>query len=185
MEPQWESSWQQLSIKLSCIPSLKAMREVSAFKVLKSGPHRCSGIKDSSQSNISDKCSFYCPLVDFSLTSHSCCARALFTTFFWNFFVALFSTGVFSLNETNGEIFTAKPLDYETNSTYVLKVEADSMRVVTSNLRAPSKCKWNCFFKYCIFFFFVPSAAHFLLLLNTLGQSVSFMYIHYSFFFKC
>ncbi|XP_035997708.1 protocadherin-15 isoform X2 [Fundulus heteroclitus] len=47
--------------------------------------------------------------------------------------------GVFSLNETTGEIYTAKSLDYETNSSYVLKVEADSMRVVSSNLRAPSK----------------------------------------------
>ncbi|XP_016536732.1 protocadherin-15-like isoform X1 [Poecilia formosa] len=47
--------------------------------------------------------------------------------------------GVFLLNKTTGEISTAKPLDYETNSSYVLKVEADSMRVVSSNLRAPSK----------------------------------------------
>lgn len=39
-------------------------------------------------------------------------------------------------------ISTAKPLDYETNSSYVLKVEADSMRVVSSNLRAPSKSKY-------------------------------------------
>ncbi|MEQ2304848.1 Protocadherin-15, partial [Ameca splendens] len=46
---------------------------------------------------------------------------------------------VFSMNETTGEISTAKPLDYETNSSYILKVEADSMRVVSSNLRAPSK----------------------------------------------
>uniref|UniRef100_A0A668RPH7 Protocadherin-15 n=1 Tax=Oreochromis aureus TaxID=47969 RepID=A0A668RPH7_OREAU len=47
--------------------------------------------------------------------------------------------GVFALNETTGVIYTAKPLDYETNASYVLKVEADSMRVVSSNLRAPSK----------------------------------------------
>ncbi|XP_047465769.1 protocadherin-15-like isoform X3 [Mugil cephalus] len=47
--------------------------------------------------------------------------------------------GVFALNETSGVISTAKPLDYESNSSYVLKVEADSMRVVSSNLRAPSK----------------------------------------------
>ncbi|XP_041830365.1 protocadherin-15-like isoform X2 [Melanotaenia boesemani] len=46
---------------------------------------------------------------------------------------------VFTVNETTGAIFTAKPLDYETNSSYVLKVEADSMGVVSSNLRAPSK----------------------------------------------
>ncbi|KAM6897023.1 protocadherin-15-like [Xenentodon cancila] len=46
---------------------------------------------------------------------------------------------IFTLNETTGVIFTAKPLDYETNSSYVLKVEADSMRVASSNLRVPSK----------------------------------------------
>uniref|UniRef100_A0A665WB09 Protocadherin-15 n=1 Tax=Echeneis naucrates TaxID=173247 RepID=A0A665WB09_ECHNA len=47
--------------------------------------------------------------------------------------------GTFALNETSGAISTAKPLDFETNSSYILKVEADSMRVVSSNLRAPSK----------------------------------------------
>lgn len=47
--------------------------------------------------------------------------------------------GIFALNETTGLISTAKLLDYESNSSYVLKVEADSMGVVSSNLRAPSK----------------------------------------------
>ncbi|XP_068611043.1 protocadherin-15-like [Brachionichthys hirsutus] len=47
--------------------------------------------------------------------------------------------GVFVLNETTGLISTAKPLDYEANSSFVLKVEADSMGVVSSHLRAPSK----------------------------------------------
>nr|XP_057918204.1 protocadherin-15-like [Doryrhamphus excisus] len=47
--------------------------------------------------------------------------------------------GMFELNDTTGLISTARSLDYETNSSYVLKVEADSMRVVSSNLRAPSK----------------------------------------------
>lgn len=56
----------------------------------------------------------------------------------------LFSAGVFALNETTGVISTARPLDYESNSSYVLKVEADSMRVVSSNLRAPSKSKCVC-----------------------------------------
>uniref|UniRef100_A0A3P8V6C1 Protocadherin-15 n=1 Tax=Cynoglossus semilaevis TaxID=244447 RepID=A0A3P8V6C1_CYNSE len=51
--------------------------------------------------------------------------------------------GEFWLNETTGEIFTARALDYEANSSFVLKVEADSMRVVASNLRAPSKSKSN------------------------------------------
>ncbi|KAL6474715.1 hypothetical protein MHYP_G00157550 [Metynnis hypsauchen] len=47
--------------------------------------------------------------------------------------------GEFTLNNNTGIISTAKTLDYEHNSSYVLRVEADSMRVVSSNLRAPSK----------------------------------------------
>ncbi|XP_059387786.1 protocadherin-15-like isoform X2 [Carassius carassius] len=47
--------------------------------------------------------------------------------------------GKFIVNNITGVISTAKPLDYESNSSYVLRVEADSMRVVSSNLRAPSK----------------------------------------------
>ncbi|XP_072522693.1 protocadherin-15b isoform X1 [Salminus brasiliensis] len=47
--------------------------------------------------------------------------------------------GKFALNNHSGVISTAKPLDYESNSSYILRVEADSMRVVSSNLRAPSK----------------------------------------------
>ncbi len=49
------------------------------------------------------------------------------------------ATGEFVVNNITGVISTAKPLDYESNSSYVLRVEADSMRVVSSNLRAPSK----------------------------------------------
>nr|XP_009304713.1 protocadherin-15 isoform X2 [Danio rerio] len=47
--------------------------------------------------------------------------------------------GEFVVNNNTGVISTAKPLDYESNSSYVLRVEADSMRVVSSNLRAPAK----------------------------------------------
>uniref|UniRef100_A0A8C1FKA5 Protocadherin-15 n=1 Tax=Cyprinus carpio carpio TaxID=630221 RepID=A0A8C1FKA5_CYPCA len=47
--------------------------------------------------------------------------------------------GEFIVNNITGVISTAKLLDYESNSSYVLRVEADSMRVVSSNLRAPSK----------------------------------------------
>ncbi|XP_058650155.1 protocadherin-15b isoform X3 [Onychostoma macrolepis] len=47
--------------------------------------------------------------------------------------------GEFVVNNITGVISTAKPLDYESNSSYVLRVEADSMKVVSSNLRAPSK----------------------------------------------
>ncbi|KAJ7987761.1 hypothetical protein DPEC_G00329850 [Dallia pectoralis] len=49
--------------------------------------------------------------------------------------------GVFRLNNSTGVISTAKQLDYETNASYILKVEADSMGVVESNLRVPSKNK--------------------------------------------
>ncbi|XP_053094752.1 protocadherin-15b isoform X4 [Pangasianodon hypophthalmus] len=47
--------------------------------------------------------------------------------------------GEFSLNNQTGVISTAKPLDFESNNSYVLRVEADSMRVISSNLRAPAK----------------------------------------------
>ncbi|XP_028820556.1 protocadherin-15b isoform X2 [Denticeps clupeoides] len=47
--------------------------------------------------------------------------------------------GEFAVNNRTGVITTAKTLDFEANSSYVLRVEADSMRVAASNLRAPSK----------------------------------------------
>uniref|UniRef100_A0A8B9JYD2 Protocadherin-related 15b n=1 Tax=Astyanax mexicanus TaxID=7994 RepID=A0A8B9JYD2_ASTMX len=47
--------------------------------------------------------------------------------------------GEFTVNNLTGVISTARPLDYETNSSYVLRVEADSLRVFSSNQRAPSK----------------------------------------------
>ncbi|CAB1311884.1 unnamed protein product, partial [Coregonus sp. 'balchen'] len=46
---------------------------------------------------------------------------------------------VFRLNNNTGVISTVKLLDHETNASYSLRVEADSMGVVESNLRAPSK----------------------------------------------
>ena len=48
-------------------------------------------------------------------------------------------SGEFAVNNSTGVISTARPLDYERNSSFILKVEADSMRVVASNQRAPSK----------------------------------------------
>lgn len=45
------------------------------------------------------------------------------------------------MNNKTGVIFTAKPLDYENVTSYVLRVQADSMLVVMSNLRVPSKSK--------------------------------------------
>uniref|UniRef100_A0A8C9U8Q6 Protocadherin-15 n=1 Tax=Scleropages formosus TaxID=113540 RepID=A0A8C9U8Q6_SCLFO len=47
--------------------------------------------------------------------------------------------GEFVVNSSTGVISTAKILDYETNSSYTLRVQADSLRVVESNLRAPAK----------------------------------------------
>ncbi|KAG1936095.1 protocadherin-15 [Pimephales promelas] len=47
--------------------------------------------------------------------------------------------GEFAMNNITGVISTAKPLDYERNSSYIIRVEADSMRLVSSNLRAPAK----------------------------------------------
>ncbi|XP_051925278.1 protocadherin-15-like isoform X2 [Hippocampus zosterae] len=47
--------------------------------------------------------------------------------------------GAFALNNQTGLICTAKALDYEANSSYVLKVRADSARVDSSDLRAPAK----------------------------------------------
>ncbi|XP_028459003.1 protocadherin-15 isoform X1 [Perca flavescens] len=47
--------------------------------------------------------------------------------------------GHFQVNNGTGVISTAKPLDYENVTSYVLRVQADSMLVVMSNLRVPSK----------------------------------------------
>uniref|UniRef100_A0A3B4AH28 Cadherin domain-containing protein n=1 Tax=Periophthalmus magnuspinnatus TaxID=409849 RepID=A0A3B4AH28_9GOBI len=47
--------------------------------------------------------------------------------------------GDFKVNNMTGVIYTAKPLDYENVTSYVLRVQADSMIVVMSNLRVPSK----------------------------------------------
>uniref|UniRef100_A0A6Q2WSU8 Cadherin domain-containing protein n=1 Tax=Esox lucius TaxID=8010 RepID=A0A6Q2WSU8_ESOLU len=45
----------------------------------------------------------------------------------------------FQVNNRTGVISTAKPLDYETVTSYVLRVQADSMIVVVAQLRVPSK----------------------------------------------
>ncbi|XP_075997829.1 protocadherin-15-like [Genypterus blacodes] len=47
--------------------------------------------------------------------------------------------GHFRVNNMTGVIYTAKSLDYESITTYVLRVQADSMLVVMINLRVPSK----------------------------------------------
>ncbi|XP_037127213.1 protocadherin-15a isoform X2 [Syngnathus acus] len=47
--------------------------------------------------------------------------------------------GHFRVDNKTGVISTAKPLDYENVTSYVLRVQADSLLVVMSNLRVPSK----------------------------------------------
>ncbi|CAB1312656.1 unnamed protein product, partial [Coregonus sp. 'balchen'] len=54
-------------------------------------------------------------------------------------FVFLLVAGEFQVNNRTGVISTAKPLDYETVTSYVLRVQADSMAVVMAQLRVPSK----------------------------------------------
>ncbi|XP_073209786.1 protocadherin-15 isoform X5 [Lepidochelys kempii] len=46
---------------------------------------------------------------------------------------------VFDINNRTGVIFIKKPLDYESVKSYELQVQADSLQVVRSNLRVPSK----------------------------------------------
>ncbi|XP_051474350.1 protocadherin-15 isoform X1 [Apus apus] len=46
---------------------------------------------------------------------------------------------VFAINNRTGVISVKKPLDYESVKSYELRVQADSLQVVRSNLRVPSK----------------------------------------------
>ncbi|NXR27047.1 PCD15 protein, partial [Cinclus mexicanus] len=46
---------------------------------------------------------------------------------------------VFAINNRTGVISVKKPLDYESIRSYELRVQADSLQVVRSNLRVPSK----------------------------------------------
>ncbi|KAI5940397.1 Protocadherin-15 [Manis javanica] len=45
----------------------------------------------------------------------------------------------FGINNITGVIYVDAPLDYETRTSYVLRVQADSLEVVLANLRVPSK----------------------------------------------
>ncbi|MEQ2187732.1 Protocadherin-15, partial [Goodea atripinnis] len=45
----------------------------------------------------------------------------------------------FKVNNSTGVIYIAQPLDYENVTSYILRVQADSLGVVMSNLRVPSK----------------------------------------------
>uniref|UniRef100_A0A4W6CPD4 Protocadherin-related 15a n=1 Tax=Lates calcarifer TaxID=8187 RepID=A0A4W6CPD4_LATCA len=65
-------------------------------------------------------------------------AAAINQTIFYSI-VAGNELGHFQVNNRTGVISSAKPLDYENVTSYVLRVQADSMLVVMSNLRVPSK----------------------------------------------
>ncbi|XP_068183627.1 protocadherin-15-like [Antennarius striatus] len=65
-------------------------------------------------------------------------AAAVNQTIFYSI-VAGNELGHFQVNNKTGVISTAKPLDYENVTNYILRVQADSIMVVMSNLRAPSK----------------------------------------------
>ncbi|KAM4839832.1 LOW QUALITY PROTEIN: protocadherin-15-like [Urocitellus parryii] len=47
--------------------------------------------------------------------------------------------GKFGINNITGVIYVNAPLDYETRTSYVLRVQADSLEVVLANIRVPSK----------------------------------------------
>uniref|UniRef100_A0A3Q1HRH3 Protocadherin-15 n=1 Tax=Anabas testudineus TaxID=64144 RepID=A0A3Q1HRH3_ANATE len=65
-------------------------------------------------------------------------AAAINQTIFYSI-VAGNERGMSSVDNMTGVIYTAKPLDYENLTSYVLRVQADSMVIVLSNLRVPSK----------------------------------------------
>lgn len=50
---------------------------------------------------------------------------------------------MFAINNRTGVISVKKPLDYERVTSYELRVQADSLQVVRSNLRVPSKSKFK------------------------------------------
>lgn len=51
--------------------------------------------------------------------------------------------GEFMVNNRTGIIYTNKLLDYESVTSYVLRVQADSLAIILANLRVPSKSKNN------------------------------------------
>lgn len=53
----------------------------------------------------------------------------------------LYVPGIFAINNRTGVISINKSLDYEAVKKYVLRVQADSLQVVRTNLPVPSKSK--------------------------------------------
>lgn len=66
-----------------------------------------------------------------------------------SYFCFCWISGVFGINNKTGVISVKKALDYESVKSYELRVQADSLQVVRSNQRVPSKSK----FKNPLFFF--------------------------------
>ncbi|KTF87453.1 hypothetical protein cypCar_00038830 [Cyprinus carpio] len=69
-------------------------------------------------------------------------AAAVNTTVFYSI-VSGSEGGEFTVNNRTGIIYTNKLLDYESVTSYVLRVQADSLAVILANLRVPSKSKNN------------------------------------------
>ncbi|XP_049337057.1 protocadherin-15a isoform X3 [Astyanax mexicanus] len=65
-------------------------------------------------------------------------AAAVNTTIFYSI-VGGNDAGVFRVDNRTGMIYTAKLLDYESVTSYELRVQADSLALVLANLRVPSK----------------------------------------------
>ncbi|KAI2658044.1 Protocadherin-15 [Labeo rohita] len=65
-------------------------------------------------------------------------AAAVNTTVFYSI-VSGSEGGEFVVNNRTGIIYTNKLLDYESVTSYVLRVQADSLAVILANLRVPSK----------------------------------------------
>ncbi|XP_026133814.1 protocadherin-15-like isoform X3 [Carassius auratus] len=65
-------------------------------------------------------------------------ATAVNTTVFYSI-VSGSEGGEFIVNNRTGIIYTNKLLDYESVTSYVLRVQADSLAVILANLRVPSK----------------------------------------------
>uniref|UniRef100_A0A8B9LAL4 Protocadherin-related 15a n=1 Tax=Astyanax mexicanus TaxID=7994 RepID=A0A8B9LAL4_ASTMX len=69
-------------------------------------------------------------------------AAAVNTTIFYSI-VGGNDAGVFRVDNRTGMIYTAKLLDYESVTSYELRVQADSLALVLANLRVPSKSKYS------------------------------------------
>lgn len=83
-----------------------------------------------------------------------------------NYFCFCWISDVFAINNRTGVISVKRSLDYESVKIYELRVQADSLQVVRSNLRVPSKSKLkssyflNLFLIFLCYFLRILIAAH-------------------------